>query len=266
LIEDSQNILLLNNSLHNNQEDGICLLSCTDNCVHGNRIEDNNGTGIVLNTSSDNLIYNNYLENTDNAWDNGNNQWNITKTNTTNIIGGQHQGGHYWSDYTGNETGRDAIGDTPYSIPGGTNKDYLPLAGKQKAIREAIREAIQDKGANWTVGITSVSELSIEEKKMLCGVEIGEIPVDAVALSPTPNVSAGTSFDWRNKNGQNWVTPVENQGSCGSCWIFGATAAFETQINIDANDPTIDFDASEQKILSCLSGGWDAAAAGHQML
>jgi len=120
---------------------------------------------------------------------------------------------------------------------------------------EKIQKAIEEKGAKWTADETSVSGLSIEEKKMLCGAKIGPIPRDAIEISP-PEVSMpiGT-FDWRNKNGQNWMTPVKSQGPCGSCWIFGSTSAFEAQINIDAGDPTIDFDSSEQHILSCSGGG-----------
>ncbi|MFV9677528.1 MAG: C1 family peptidase, partial [Methanosarcinales archaeon] len=256
LMETSQNNSLLNNTIHHNQADGTGIRSCTDNCVLDNQIESNNGTGIVLNPSANILAENNYQENTDKAGDTGNNQSNITKTNNTNIIGGPCQDGHCGSDYAENETGCDELGDALHNITEDTTKAYLPFAETQKIVRAEIRDSIQDKGANWTVGVTSVSELSVEEKKMLFGAEIGEMPEDAVALNSSHNVSAGTSFDWRDKDGQNWVTPVESQGSCGSCWIFGATAAFETQINIDANDPTIDFDASEQKILSCLSGGW----------
>ena len=119
-----------------------------------------------------------------------------------------------------------------------------------------IQKAIDEKGAKWTAGTTSVSGLSIEEKKLLCGAKMGPIPETAIKISPPSNVSVpfGT-FDWRNVNGQNWMTSVKDQGACGSCWIFGSTAAFEAQINIDANDPTIDFDSSEQHILSCSGGG-----------
>ena len=122
-----------------------------------------------------------------------------------------------------------------------------------------IQEEIAEGGANWIAGETSVSGLSIEDKLKLCGAKIGPIPEDAIEISPPSNVSmpvgAGT-FDWRDVDGQNWMTSVKDQGACGSCWIFGSTAAFEAQINIDASDPTIDFDSSEQNILSCSSGGW----------
>jgi len=87
---------------------------------------DNDFVGIYLNSSSSNTIYNNYFNNTNNAWDNGTNVWNTTKQAGPNIIGGPYLGGNYWSDYTGNDTNKDGLGDTPYAISGGSS-DYLPL-------------------------------------------------------------------------------------------------------------------------------------------
>ncbi|MCP4633127.1 MAG: T9SS type A sorting domain-containing protein [candidate division Zixibacteria bacterium] len=56
-------------------------------------------------------------------------------------------------------------------------------------------------------------------------------------------------WDWRYMNG---VTPVKNQGSCGSCWDFAATGAFESAIMIE---DSIVWDLSEQHVLDCNWGG-----------
>ena len=65
-----------------------------------------------------------------------------------------------------------------------------------------------------------------------------------------------SAFDWRALNK---VTPVRDQGGCGSCWAFTAIGAFECSWAI-RNDQLID--VSEQQILdyngkwSCCGGGW----------
>ncbi|MEM0466695.1 MAG: C1 family peptidase [Candidatus Thermoplasmatota archaeon] len=72
--------------------------------------------------------------------------------------------------------------------------------------------------------------------------------------SPKPTVlrSLPSSFSWLNYNGADWTTPARDQGSCGSCWAFGAMSCLESRINIAWNTPTLDIDTSEQYILSCL--------------
>lgn len=44
-----------------------------------------------------------------------------------------------------------------------------------------------------------------------------------------------TSWDWRNVNNKNWITPVHNQGACGSCVAFASTAAVEIHQCIETN-------------------------------
>ena len=74
-------------------------------------------------------------------------------------------------------------------------------------------------------------------------------------------------FDWRDKDGQDWTTPVKNQGGCGSCWAFSAVGAVEPEYNIAYGNPDLDLDLSEQYLVSsCCSycgdcgGGWHSTA------
>ena len=59
----------------------------------------------------------------------------------------------------------------------------------------------------------------------------------------------GQSFDWRDVDGQNYMTPVKNQGSSYSCWAFAAVGALEARCNIVYQNPDLDLDLSEQHLV-----------------
>jgi len=72
----------------------------------------------------------------------------------------------------------------------------------------------------------------------------GEIP--AHKSEKKLNVS---SLDWRTMNA---VTPVKDQGNCGSCWAFSATQTVESAYLMMHNGTSADtFLLSEQEIVSC---------------
>ena len=57
-------------------------------------------------------------------------------------------------------------------------------------------------------------------------------------------------FDWRNVDGKNYVSPIRNQGSCGSCYAFGTMAMFEARVRIMSNGSVTPV-FSTQDIVSC---------------
>jgi len=78
---------------------------------------------------------------------------------------------------------------------------------------------------------------------------------------PDVEVSAPASFDWRTKGA---VTPVKDQGSCGSCWSFATTGATEGAHQIATGDL---ISLSEQNLVDCsIEGINDGCNGGHMEL
>ncbi|UCE19116.1 MAG: T9SS type A sorting domain-containing protein [Gemmatimonadota bacterium] len=122
---------------------------------------------------------------------------------------------------------------------------------------EHIRQAIVAQGANWKAAENWVTKLTPEEQRKLYGGMRKPInPSEATLLSLPQIDNLPPMFDWRDNNGS-WVTPVRNQGFCGSCWDFSALAQVESWWNIHNQDPHLMVDLSEQFVLSCSDGSCD---------
>ena len=110
------NTFIGNNCSHN--EYGMLISDSYDNMVKASTFFNNVYGMYVVNSSDENIFYhNNFIHNIQNAYDECNNTWH-------NEI---KQEGNYWDDYNGSDDDNDGIGDTPYNISGGDNRDEYPL-------------------------------------------------------------------------------------------------------------------------------------------
>lgn len=125
-----------------------------------------------------------------------------------------------------------------------------------------LKNHLANRGATWSAAETSVSRLSDREKKNLLGLQLesGFGDVFSSAKPQSRNRALPAKFDWRNKDGVNYASPMLNQANCGSCVAFSAIGALETQMNITQNTPHSPWAFSPQHLFSCGGGacetGW----------
>jgi C1A family cysteine protease len=103
-----------------------------------------------------------------------------------------------------------------------------------------VQMAIQEKGARWIAGRTKVSELPDQFKKNRLGLRFSEGEGEEERYVPEAS-ELPSYFDWRDEG---VVTPVKDQGDCGSCWAFAAVGVLESLSRVDIGGPAPDY--SEQ--------------------
>jgi len=119
-------------------------------------------------------------------------------------------------------------------------------------------EIMNARSESATYGVTKFSDLTPEEFKQRY--LMSNIPKRAVSegskLEFPTSGALPTSFDWRNHGA---VTPVYDQGQCGSCWAFSATEAIESQWFLSKGKLQ---SLSMQQIVDCDTGNGDEGCNG----
>jgi len=123
-----------------------------------------------------------------------------------------------------------------------------------------IRAANKSQDAGWTAGDNWIMQLAPADRNGLCFNPADILPVQAPGSGVQDHIpdqstpSRVSLFDWRNHQGFNWMSPVKNQASCGSCAAFASVGCLESVVKIATSTPDSDIDLSEQHLFSCCGG------------
>jgi nitrous oxidase accessory protein NosD len=129
-----------------------------NNTIRNNTFKNNQyGIGISSPAVDNYFFHNNFINNTvANGYDESTNFWD----------NGYPSGGNYWSDYTGNNSNHDGIGDTPYNISGGNNTDRYPLMypfEKYTILRIVFPNISIYEGEDFPIVILSLADIPIPD-------------------------------------------------------------------------------------------------------
>lgn len=150
--------------------------------------------------------------------------------------------------------------------------------------RDQLVSILADTSARWKAApegeikqhslgyVPDISEHSLQTREMIAHLNVQHLMTMSAGGGPAlyPPV-----YDWRAVASHgglpagDYVTPIRDQGQCGSCVSFGSVAALESAVLIDRKTPGKDDDLSEAFLFFChhgltggtCAGGWNTSAA-----
>jgi len=132
---------------------------------------------------------------------------------------------------------------------------------------EDVKKEIASKSADWVPTETSVTQAiktGQANATTLLGATQPELPTASSLenqpnLAPSNQISLPTTFTWLNKDNNNWLTSIKDQGQFGTCVSFASIGALETQLRIKNNRSSLTLDYSELHLFSMggdFQNGW----------
>ncbi|WAR25374.1 CATC-like protein [Mya arenaria] len=159
--------------------------------------------------------------------------------------------GRNWACYSGSKVER---------LPLRYQKHVLSsspvYAGVKYQSDAALVSEINRAQRSWrAVKYPQFERMDIEDMIKMAGGRKSRIPSIPKPAPATPEHTRladnlPTEFDWRNVDGMNYVSPIRNQGSCGSCYAFASMGMNEARWRIMTNN-TVTPVFSPQDVVEC---------------
>lgn len=106
---------------------------------------------------------------------------------------------------------------------------------------------------SWTQGVNDFTDMTFEEftEERLMKPQDCSATNSYKVKEETKRAAIPDAYEWNNFG---VVTPVKNQGSCGSCWTFSTIGSLESHWNLLGKGKNMTF--SEQQLVDC-AGDFD---------